>query len=308
MAPVLSILIVTYNSQHQIHRSLESLYRQTGLPSFEVIVVDNASADNTVSIIRKHFPQVRIVQSNRNLGFAGGLHAGIGDAQGKYLLLMNPDTVVLNSAIDRLLNFAGQNPQNGIWGGITLYDNMALNPEHAWTKPTFIALLFFAFGFNKLFPHSPFFNKINYGGWRRDAVKKVDIISGCFFLTTRELWDRLDGFDPAFFLYAEEADFCLRAKKIGCQPIVTPDAKVIHHGGASHDQFSEKMVLLLKGKIELIQRHVEAWKRPFYKFLLLLYVFNNCAGHFLLKPISPKYSDWRIVFKKRCDWLKGYRS
>jgi N-acetylglucosaminyl-diphospho-decaprenol L-rhamnosyltransferase len=270
--------------------------------------VDNASADNTISIIRKYFPQVRIVQSNRNLGFAAGLHLGIVEAQGKYLLLMNPDTVVLNSAIDRILNFAGQNPNNGIWGGITLYDDMRLNPEHAWTKPTFIALLFFAFGLNKLFPHSPLFNKINYGGWLRDTVKKVDIISGCFFLTTRKLWDRLDGFDPAFFLYAEEADFCLRAKKIGCQPIITPDAKVIHQGGASHDKFSGKMLLLLKGKIELIQRHVDAWKHPFYKFLLLLYVFNNYAGHFLLKPISPKCRDWRIVLKKRCDWLKGYRS
>jgi hypothetical protein len=276
------------------------------LPPFEVIVVDNASADNTVSIIHNHFPQVRIVQSNRNLGFAGGLHAGIAEAQGKYLLLMNPDTVALNSAIDRLLNFAGRNPQNGIWGGITLYDNMGLNPEHAWTKPTFIALLFFAFGFNKLFPHSPFFNKINYGGWRRDTVKKVDIISGCFFLTTRELWDRLDGFDPAFFLYAEEADFCLRAKKIGYQPIVTPDAKVIHQGGASHDQFSGKMVLLLKGKVELIHRHAAGFKKTVYKFLLYLYVLNNYMLHCLLKPRSEKQQEWRIVFFKRREWLRGY--
>jgi N-acetylglucosaminyl-diphospho-decaprenol L-rhamnosyltransferase len=308
MPLLLSIVMVSYNSEEHIISALGSVYSQTGFSSFEIIVVDNASVDDTVMKIREKFPMVRIIQSDRNLGFAGGVHLGVAESQGKFLLLINPDTVILDSAIDRLLEFSEINPNNGIWSGITLHKDMNLDSEHAWTKPTFTALLFFAFGLNRLFPHSSLFNKINYGGWSRDTVREVDIVSGCFFLTTRELWSRLNGFDPAFFLYAEEADYCLRAKKIGFHPIVTPDAKVIHLGGASHNLFSNKMIYLLKGKIELIHRHVDSWKQPVYKFLLFLYVLNNNVVHSILAPRSEKQKEWRMVFKKRKEWLNGFSS
>ena len=257
---------------------------------------------NTYEIIDHEYDVVVV-----GFGFAGGVCLGVEQARGEYILLLNPDTEVLDGAIDKLMLFASQNTQNGIWGGITLNDDHTLDTQHAWSKPTFNTLLFSALGLSKVFNKSCFFNHANYGCWQRDTVKEVDILSGCFFLTSRKVWHELGGLDPQFFMYAEEADYCLRAAKQGYQPIVTPDARLIHHGGVSHSRFSGKLVKLLKGKVELINRHVSSWKRPSYKFLLYLYVLNKHLLHKLFRPGSEQSQEWRTVFEQRTDWLKGYQ-
>lgn len=305
--PEVSVILVSYNTSSYIRRALESLFRETQLTSIEVIVVDNASNDDSVAMIRQFFPQVTLIESGANLGFAGGVQLGAKQAAGKYLLLLNPDTVIINAAVDRLLHFAKLQPANGIWSGVTLNNDMSLNTQHAWSKPTLHDLLYSALGLSKLFSKTCVFNNANYGCWKRDTVKEVDIVSGCFFLTTRELWNKLDGLDASFFMYAEEADYCLRAKALGYQPIVTPDARIIHHGGVSHSHFSGKQIKLLKGKVELVNRHVTAWQRPAYKALLYLYVLNKFALHTLFKPRSAQRREWQIIFAQRADWLQGYR-
>ena len=135
----------------------------------------------------------------------------------------------------------------------------------------------------------------------------IDIVSGCFFLITRELWDKTGGLDAQFFMYAEEADLCLKAAKLGYQPIVTPEARIIHHGGVSHSRFSGKMLKLLKGKVELTYRHVPNWQQPIHKLLLYAYVLNKYVAHRLLKPKSEATKEWQVVFEQRADWLRGYR-
>lgn len=305
--PEVSVILVSYNTSSYIRRALESLFRETQLASIEVIVVDNASSDDSVAMIRQFFPQVTLLESGANLGFAGGVQLGVKQAIGQYLLLLNPDTVIINAAVDRLLHFAKLHPANGIWSGVTLNNDMSLNTQHAWSKPTLHDLLYSALGLSKLFSKTCVFNNANYGCWKRDTVKEVDIVSGCFFLTTRELWDKLGGLDASFFMYAEEADYCLRAKALGYQPIVTPDARIIHHGGVSHSHFSGKQIKLLKGKVELVNRHVTAWQRPAYKALLYLYVLNKFALHTLFKPRSAQRREWQIIFAQRADWLQGYR-
>lgn len=303
----ISVILVSYNTSSYTRRALESLFRETQLSTFEVIVVDNASSDDSVSMIRQFFPQVTLIESGANLGFAGGVQLGAAQAQGKYLLLLNPDTVIVNAAVDRLLRFAKQYPDSGIWSGVTLNNDMSLNTQHAWSKPNLRDLFYSAVGLSKLFSKTCFFNNANYGCWERDTIKDVDIVSGCFFLTTRELWDKLGGLDATFFMYAEEADYCLRAKALGHQPIVTPDARIIHHGGVSHSHFSGKQIKLLKGKVELVNRHVVAWHRPVYKALLYWYVLNKYLVHTLFKPKSAQRREWQTVFANRADWLQGYR-
>ncbi len=300
-----SIILVSYNTASYIQTALNSLIQETVLTSYEIIVVDNASSDNSVAVLQQ-LPQVKLIQSEKNLGFAGGVRLGVQAAKGNYLLLLNPDTVILNAAVDRLVTFARAHPRNGIWGGVTLNKDLSLNSQHAWSRPTITSLLFSAIGLSKLFSQTCLFNYANYGCWQRDSVKSVDIISGCFFLTSRELWDKLDGLDASFFMYAEEADYCLRAKQLGYQPIVTPEATIIHHGGVSHSHFSGKMIKLLKGKVELIHRHVPAWKQPIYKGLLAWYVINKNWSHRLFKPHSPQRQEWQYVYNQRADWLQGY--
>lgn len=304
-APILSIILVSYNTAPYTIRALESVYNQTRT-NFELIVVDNASSDDSVAQIKQYFPQSTLIESKINTGFAGGVQLGAQLAKGQYLLLLNPDTIVLNQAIDRLMSFAKQYPSNGIWGGVTLNNDLSVNTQHAWSKPSFRNLLFSAFGLEKAFNKSCFFNHSNYGCWQRDSIKEVDILSGCFFLITRELWDKLDGLDTSFFMYAEEADLCLKAKNLGYQPIVTPEARIIHHGGVSHSHFSGKQIKLLKGKVELINRHIPTWKQPLYKCLLYLYVFNKYISYLLLKRGSEQSIEWKKVFDQRHQWMKGY--
>jgi hypothetical protein len=116
----------------------------------------------------------------------------------------------------------------------------------------------------------------------------------------------MGGLDASFFMYAEEADYCLKAKALGYQPIVTPDARIIHHGGVSHSHFSGKMIKLLKGKVELIHRHIPAYKRPIYKALLSLYVWNKHIQHKFLKAGTEAQLEWQKVIEQRANWQQGY--
>ncbi len=302
----LSIIVVSYNTADYTRRAIESIYEETKETLFEVIVVDNASTDNSVTVLNQHFPQMTLIKSEKNTGFAGGVCCGVEQARGQFLLLLNPDVLILDGAVDKLMKFAKQFPENGIWGGVTLSSDLTLNSQNAYKSETFSTLFFRAVGLSKAFPRNCLFNQVNYGSWNRDTVKEVDIITGCFFLTQRKVWDQLGGLDTVFFMYGEEADYCIRALAEGYQPLITPNARVIHHGGVSHTHFSGKLIKLLKGKVELINRHVSSRKKPVYKFLLFLYVFNKFMLYRLFKPNSDKGEEWRIIFENRKEWLRGY--
>ena len=172
-----------------------------------------------------------------------------------WLLLLNPDTVVLDGALDKLMAFRRAHPEAGIWGGRTVFADGSLNPASCWRRQTLWSLFCRASGLAAVFRRSDLFNPEAYGGWPRDTVREVDIVTGCLFLIARETWDRLGGFDPVFVMYGEEADLCLRARQIGLRPVITPDAVIIHYGGASEKVRADKLVRLLRAKAELVKRH-----------------------------------------------------
>jgi len=304
--PELSIILVSYNTKEHTLKALNSVYEQTLNTDFEVILVDNDSKDGSLEAAQEAFPQVQAYASGGNLGFAGGVHFGVDRSVGDLILLLNPDTLVLDGAIDKLVAFSKEKPRAGIWGGVTLNNDLSLNTQHAWARHDLGTLLFSALGVSKIFSKSCLFNKANYGCWNRDTVKEVDILSGCFFLTTRELWNKLGGLDTSFFMYAEEADYCLKAKKLGYQPTVTPDARIVHHGGISHANLAAKEIKLLRGKVELIKRHDKGLLKSLYISLLWLFSFNKVVETTLLKRGSVEASEWKKVFDERAVWLKGY--
>lgn len=306
----LDIILVSYNTAELTLRAIRSVYEQTRDTPFRIILVDNDSKDNSVALVAEQFPEVRIIESGSNRGFAGGVNIGAAVGNSPFILLLNPDTVILDGAIDRLMAFAGQRPEAGIWGGITLNNDLTLNPNNARARLSFSTLLFSALGLSKLFNNSCFFNHDNYGCWDRTTEKAVDVVTGCFFLTRRDLWEQLEGLDETFFMYAEEADYCIRAMKRGYQPWITPEARIIHHGGASETNLSGKMLKLLKGKSELINKHARWWEKPLHKGLLLLHVVNKLVVLRLLSLVKkdklPLFTEWRTVYRQRREWLKGY--
>ncbi|HIP95049.1 MAG TPA: glycosyltransferase family 2 protein [Leucothrix sp.] len=307
----LDIVLVSYNTAEYTKRAIESVFDETSSTDFKIIMVDNDSKDNSVKLISNSFPDVEIIQTGENLGFAKGVNIGTKASDSEYILLLNPDTVILDGAIDKLMAFSQRTPQAGIWGGVTLNNDLSLNPNNARARLSFKTLLFSALGLSKVFNNSCFFNHDNYGCWDRNSEREVDVITGCFFLTPRKLWEELEGLDETFFMYAEEADYCIRAIKKGYQPRVTPDARIIHHGGVSETNISGKMLKLLKGKAELINKHAESWQKPIHKALLLWHVFNKTMALNLFSLVKkskiPVRDQWRIVLNQRSQWLKGYQ-
>jgi len=300
----LSIIIISYNTQALTLDCLRSVYEQTKNISFEVVVLDNDSSDGSADAIEQQFPQVKLIRSRENLGFAEGNNVAARKVVGEYLLLLNPDTVVLEQAIEKLLICARRSGQDGIFGGRTYDGEGRLDPTSCWRKPSLWSLFCFAVGLTAIFNRNQFFDPESYGGWPRDEEREVDIVTGCFLLLRTETWRRLHGFDPEFFMYAEEADLCLRAKKNGVRARMCPDAKIIHYGGASERVVADKMVRMLKAKNMLIRKH---WDHRYLVWLggrfYLTGAFLRAWGPSAIFSPSEKSLQWKEVWSRRQQWL-----
>lgn len=308
--PILSIIVISYNTREMTLACLASVYAQTRTP-FELIVVDNASTDGSAEAIAAAFPQAHLIAERQNHGFAPGHDIALPHATAPWLLLLNPDTVVLDGAIDKLMAFAARRPEAGIWGGRTLYGDGRLNPSSCWRQMTLWSTFCRTAGLSGIFPRSEIFNSEPFGRWPRDTERDVDIVTGCFFLMRRADWDALGGFDPAFTMYGEEADLCLRAKAAGFQPRVCPEAEIIHYGGASETVRADKMVRLMRAKTELIQRHFRPGTRRLGKGLFALwplsrYLATGLAGRVLGRDRLRESSRvWGEVWARRAEWSGG---
>jgi GT2 family glycosyltransferase len=152
-----------------------------------------------------------------------------------------------------------------------------------------------------VFPNTLLFNARSLGEWRRDSPREVDIISGSFLMIERSLWIELGGFDTRFFMYAEDVDLCMRARKAGRLCLFTPDAEIVHHGGGSEPYVASKMTKLLRAKAQLYGKHwspTEAWLG---RRFLDLRVTTRLLGYKLLRD-SERANEWRNVWQSRDAW------
>ncbi|MEO0369819.1 MAG: glycosyltransferase family 2 protein [Pseudomonadota bacterium] len=310
-SPILSIIVVSYNTKQMTLDCLASLYDQTTLP-FELIVVDNASTDGSAEAIAEAFPQAHLIAEQTNHGFAPAHDIALPHATAPWLLLLNPDTVVLDGAIDKLFAFTETHPEAGIWGGKTLYADRSLNPYSVWGRMTLWSTFCRVAGLSGIFKSSELFNSETYGQWPRDRIRAVDIVVGCLFLMRRADWDALGGFDPAFFMYGEEADLCLRARAAGHAPMMTPDAVIVHYGGASDTVRADKMVRLLRAKTELVKRHFAPGTRHLGRALFALWplsrwIATGLAGTVLgRESLRTKSKTWGEIWQRRAEWRDGF--
>lgn len=307
MSVDLSILIVSYNTREVTLECLSSLYAHPPAVPFEVILLDNASADGSAEAVAAEFPQVQLIASRDNMGFAGGNNVAAERAAGRRLLLLNPDTIVLEGSLAALWDFAERHPDRGIWGGRTLFEDGSLNPTSCWGRITPWSLFCSAAGLTYLFPKSRLFNPEAYGGWERDSEREVDIVTGCFLLIDRTLWERLGGFDRTFFMYAEEADLCLRAARLGYRPTITPAAEIIHLGGRSEASPVEKTIKTTRGRVTLIRKHWPAWQRAIGLALFRGWALSRALGsHFARDRRGGSSDKWKTIWGRRSEWLQGY--
>jgi GT2 family glycosyltransferase len=250
-----SIIIVSWNTVGILRDCLRSVYAQTRGIAFEVIVIDNASSDGSPGMVRREFPQAVLIANSDNRGFAAANNQGIDKAAGRYVLLLNPDTIVLDGAIGKSVAFADSRSEAGIVGCRVLNADRTLQ-RSCFMFPSPLNLFLLATYLDRLFPRSRFFGRDRMTWWDAAESRTVDVVCGCFMLVRREALDRVGKLDESYFIYGEETDWCYRFQKAGWQVVFTPDAQIVHLGGGSSERVRLPMRLQLRASILLfIKRH-----------------------------------------------------
>jgi GT2 family glycosyltransferase len=226
----LSICVVTYNARDYLEASLKSIFENTRL-KFEVIVVDNGSTDGLAEMVRQDYPEISLIQNEKNAGYTRPMNQALIAAGGRYLLQLNPDTLVLPGALDRLVGFMETDLQVGICGPKVLNQDGTLQKPCRRGESRPWAVISYFSGLSSLFPKSKLFGGylLNYLG--EDETHEVAGVSGSCMLIRREVVDQIGYLDERFFAYQEDADYCFRAIKAGWKIYYVPAAQIVHYGG-----------------------------------------------------------------------------
>ncbi|MBN2020384.1 MAG: glycosyltransferase family 2 protein [Sedimentisphaerales bacterium] len=248
-----SIIIVNWNTRPILRDCLRSVFEQTSGLEYEVIVVDNASTDGSVKMVKSEFPQAIVIANSDNRGFAAGNNQAIAIAKGRYVLLLNSDTIVLSNAVSKAVVFADAHPNAAAVGCRILNPDGSLQ-RSCFMFPTLLNMILSSTYLYKLFPRSRFFGRESMTWWDYDTVRAVDVIKGCFMLVRRQAIEQAGVMDQRFFMYCEETEWCFRLKKAGWQIFYTPDAEIIHIHGASTERADGVMYLQQRGSRLLFMR------------------------------------------------------
>jgi len=237
MTPELSIIIVNWNGGELLRRCLESLIQNPPSISWEVILLDNASTDNSLDWVRaSNIPNVRLVENTENLGFGKANNQGFALSSAPLLFLLNNDAEVRSGAIDRLLTTINSDAGIGACGPRILNSDGSLQIS-VWRNPaTPWAMVMAALHLNRLMTHRAAGELLLGPYWDHDRRREVDLLLGAAMLVKREVINTVGGFDERFHMYAEDLEWCLRIVRGGWKIIFEPAAEVLHHGGHAADQ------------------------------------------------------------------------
>ena len=297
-----SIVIVSYNTRELTLECLRTIYVETRTAAFEVVVVDNASADASAEAVRVAFPQVHVHELAENYGFGRAVNYGAERGSGRYLLMLNPDTRLLDGALDQLLELADARSSARIFGGVTLNEDGSINASSCWNRPSPWSVLCQAIGLTALLPGLRWFSPQTVRVRGDVEEQQVDIVSGGFLLAERTLWLELGGFDPAYFFYGEDFDLCLRAASFGASPVVFPSVRIIHHGGRSPLANSERLVRLFRAQTRLYGRHWSPSANTVGRTALLLWVLTRRVGYRL--AVKMRQAEvWDDVWRRRDEFM-----
>lgn len=229
----LSIIIVNYNVKEFLSNLLDSIRKAVKKIPYEIIVVDNASDDGSVDLIKKKYSKVKLIANKTNVGFGSANNQAMKIAKGKYFLLINPDTIVREDTFSKMLEFFQNTSNAGIAGCKVLNANGSLQLAcrrsfpGPWTSFTKVM------GLSKLFPNSKLFARYNLTYLNPNRTYEVDAVSGAFMMIRKEIYDKIGGFDENFFMYGEDLDLCYRAQKLGSAVYYVHNAEIIHYKGES---------------------------------------------------------------------------
>ncbi|MFZ5916611.1 MAG: glycosyltransferase family 2 protein [Chloroflexota bacterium] len=304
--PDLSVVIVSWNVRHLLRECLASVrdsQKTSPQMSIETIVVDNASTDGSAEMVRQDFAQVILIANTDNPGFTGGNNQGIVASRGRYVLLLNPDTRVLDDALARMVAYMEAHPAVGALGP------MLLNPDGSVQSsrrrfPTPLTPFLESTVFQSWFPRHRILSEYYVLDQDDHTTSEVDWVTGACLLARRTAFDQVGLLDQGFFMYSEELDWCHRAKASGWRVIYYPEAQVIHHGGQSSEQVKAFQIIRFnRSKIRYSARYhgvvLAALLRLFlllnYCYLLVIETAKWSVGH--KRPLRRQRMQayWQVV-------------
>ncbi len=280
----LSIIIVSYNVKEFLSKCVLSV--QNNFSEAEIIVVDNNSSDGSIKMLSEHFSHVKIISNKTNKGFSGANNQGIAMAQSENILLLNPDTEIVNGALNKILEFMNAQKKLCIVGPKLLNSDCSLQIS-CW-KFSGLAEMFL-----EIFYLHTIFNLRNYSQEKMKKAFECDALSGAALLFKKELVNKIGNLDEKFF-WSEDVDFCYRAKKAGASVIYFPQAEIVHHSGKS-SKSNQHIVIAnqLISKLKFEKKHGNI----FSFFLGCIFTFAQIISRIvILLLLSPLSNSMRIKF------------
>lgn len=287
MAVSISIIIISYNVRYFLEQCLLSVRRATAGLAAQVIVVDNRSADDTLVALRPLFPEVLFIDAGVNLGFAKACNLGFRHATGQHLLFLNPDTLLAEDSLQKVLRFVQHQPHAGAVGVRMIDGSGRFLKESKRGLPTPLASLFKLCGLARLFPHSRLFSRYYLGHRSAAQNQEVDVVAGAFMFIPRPVLEKVGLFDEAFFMYAEDIDLSYRIQQAGYRNYYIADATIIHFKGESTPLHSARYVHTFYKAMDLfVRKHYGGRTNSVFRHLLRLAIWVRAGLSWLVQPVK----------------------
>lgn len=266
----LSIIIVSWNVADYLGPCLESIQHQLSDLHTEVILVDNASSDGTVELVSQRFPWVSVIQAEKNIGFPKANNLAINRAAGKYVLLLNPDTVISDGTLKLCFDKVEEDPSIGALGCKIVYPDGSIQLECARNFPSLTAMIWESLYLHTIFPRHQLFGRSLMGGWDHDSDRDVPCILGAFMLVRKQALDQVGGLDEQFFMYYEDIDLCANLWENGWRIRYTAGTQITHNSGKSRSRSVMDLDLLATEIQSTFFREHRGWATAWaYRALLI---------------------------------------
>ncbi len=298
--PEISVIIVNYNVRYFLEQALESVQKALNSLNGEIIVVDNNSADDSVKMLREKWLDVKLIANTENTGFSKANNQGISMAHGKYVLLLNPDTVIREDTLVKSLEFMRSRPDAGALGVKMIDGSGAYLPESKRGFPSPWVAFCKAFGLSRLFPRSALFNRYHVGYLSPDENHAVDVLSGAFMLIPRKVLDEVGWLDEDFFMYGEDIDLSYRIVKAGYRNYYFADTTIIHYKGESTKKGSLNYVrTFYNAMIIFARKHLKSSNAGLFIAMLQMAIYFRASislASSLAKKLMWPVADALILY------------
>jgi O-antigen biosynthesis protein len=277
----LTVIIVNYNVKHFLEQCLYSVQKAiAALPGkqAEVIVVDNHSQDGSIAWLTPKFPQINFIANTENVGFAKACNQGLRLAKGRYILFLNPDTILPEDCFHQCISFLSSNAEAGATGIRMLDGSGKFLKESKRSFPSPMTSLFKLFGLSKLFPRSKFFSKYHLGHLDEKENHEADVLAGAFMMVKKEVLDTTGGFDETFFMYGEDIDLSYRIQKAGYKNFYYAGSCIIHFKGESTRKGSMNYVrMFYKAMSIFVQKHYGGGRANVFNMMIHAAIWIRAA-------------------------------